>query len=153
MLLTILTTDNEAEAADCVLHLWYSAMITSHHHDSIVTHVRPLIQEVVEKTARKAPHTLHAKTWSFGSRSLRLVLPKEKWIEMLTYFQVPDGLDFQQALDLRTAVTLAPERVDYQHRSLMLKQPSDRFSEDYFRHDGLLLPISHPRTEFKIPNP
>lgn len=153
MLLIILTADDEAEAANCVLHLWYSALIKRDHLDILITRIKPLIQDVVDKIASKTPHSLQAKTWSFGRRSLRLVLPKEKWIDMLACFRVPEGLDAQQASSLRTRVTLAAERIDYRHRSWMLKQPYARFSDHYFRSDGVLLPISHPRKEFIIPNP
>jgi hypothetical protein len=68
--------------------------------------------------------SLQSKLWTNGSRSLRLTLHKRQWKHLLSYFDVPDGLTTTQANDVRTAVTLDPERRDYLDRALFSQPPT-----------------------------
>lgn len=60
----------------------------------------------------------------------------------------------RDAVQIRTAVTLAPERADYRDRWYYKEaSPSMRIAKERFREDGLLLPFGHPRAAFDVPNP
>lgn len=153
MLLIALTVDNIDEAADCIIHIWYSALIRKSDLDILQQRVRPLIEDVCEKIKSKLPSAILAKTWTFGQRSMRLVLKRSSWDNMLFYMSIPEGLTVQRANQIRIAVTLAESRKDYRDRHLLLQSRSHRIAKNRYWADGLLLPFGSPRYEFKEPNP
>ncbi|KFY89500.1 hypothetical protein V500_05642 [Pseudogymnoascus sp. VKM F-4518 (FW-2643)] len=154
MLLIALTVDNTDEAADCIIHIWYSALIRKSDLDILQQRIRPLIESVCEKIENKAPSSLLGKTWTFGQRSLRLVLEKSSWDNLLSYMDIPAGLSMERANQIRTAVTLAESRKDYRDRNLLLQTtPSRRIAKNRYWADGLLLPFGSPRLDFQEPNP
>ncbi|KAI1653498.1 hypothetical protein F4813DRAFT_374473 [Daldinia decipiens] len=152
-LLTFLVEDDPVIAAEYVLHIWYSALITERCQSFLQNRLRPIVKNVCDKIIHKPASSLLAKTWSFGNASLRLVLSRDKWFSFLSYFDVPEGLTKDTAQRVRQAVMLAPERVDYVHRAMDLKTPAQRLGMFKFRVDGILLPFSHSREEFTVPNP
>ncbi|KYG40502.1 hypothetical protein M433DRAFT_116968 [Acidomyces richmondensis BFW] len=153
MLLTALAIDDAENALDCMLHVWYSAQLTKSHMGLLESTVRPLIQEVCTKISGKPDSTLLAKTWRFGNRSLRVVLPKSSWESVLSHLSIPEGLTSSKAQDIRVRVTLAEQRVDYLDRHLFSLPPASRMGMVKYRTDGILLPFGHPRSEFTVPNP
>ncbi|PVH76133.1 hypothetical protein DL98DRAFT_465490 [Cadophora sp. DSE1049] len=152
LLLVALIFDPEV-AAPMMLHLWYSALIPAQTLRSLQEKVAPLIQEVYTKIQGKAEDSLQAKTWTYGSSSLRIVLKKSQWRTMLRYFQVPEGLSAEEAQKLRKTTSLAPERIDYLHRGLFILPPASRVGMMKFRSDGILLPFGASRKLFDTPNP
>jgi len=141
------------KAAPIMLHIWYSALIPEQMFRTLKDNILPLIQEVCTKVCEKPAKSLQSKTWRYGTRSLRLVLQKEQWDRLLSYFQVPDGLSLIQAQNVRILTTLAPERRDYVDRALYNLPPSSRVCMMKFRMDGILLPFGSSRNEFDTPNP
>ena len=140
-------------AAPMMLHLWYSALIPAQMLRSLQDNILPLIQEVCNKIQAKPAQSLLSKTWTYGTRSLRLVLTKEQWDHLLPYFEVPDGLSAAQAQIIRALTTLAPERKDYLERALLTQPPAWRVCTMKFRKDGVLLPFGSSRQELDSPNP
>ncbi|RKL09243.1 hypothetical protein BFJ68_g9188 [Fusarium oxysporum] len=53
ILLLALTADDQDEAADCILHIWYSSFIRKSHFDKLKQRMRPLIQSVCDKVKDK----------------------------------------------------------------------------------------------------
>lgn len=151
--LIALTVEDEISAAECMLHLWYSALVRHKDVDLLTTRIRPLIEDVIGKIKSKAPGTVLGKTWQFGRRSLRLVLSKEGWTALLLYLEVPAGLSAERANQIRTSVTLAPEPTDFRERKMVMCTPVQRFCGQHFRRDGILLPLGQSRETFTIPNP
>ncbi|KAF2434008.1 hypothetical protein EJ08DRAFT_694040 [Tothia fuscella] len=136
-LLFAVAVEDTAAAVDCVLHVWYSAQITKAHIELLDTTVRPLIQEMCDKIIDKTEGQLLAKTWSWGDRTIRIVL----------------GPTSHGAHDLRLTVTLAPERKDHLERHLFTLSPTRRLCFLKFRQDGILLPFSYSRSQYTISNP
>ncbi|KAL2022832.1 hypothetical protein VTK56DRAFT_4363 [Thermocarpiscus australiensis] len=153
MLLVILVIGDIDEAVDCIVHVWYSALIRKSDLDILQRRIRPLIESVCEKTKGKAPSSLLAKVWTFGQRSLRLVLEKSSWDRLLSFLDVPAGLTMERAQQIRTAVTLAESRKDYRDRYLLFQSSSHRIAKQRFWEDGLLLPFGSRRNDFQVPNP
>lgn len=143
------------DTAEELIHLWYSASISSSLLSRLQDGVKPLIMEVCSQIANKPPNTILGKTWAFaGGQTLRLVLKKKDWLQLHQFLDVPDDVTFKDATQTRTAVTLAPERVDYRDRWYFKDaSPFMRIAKQRFREDGLLLPFGHPRIGFHIPNP
>lgn len=152
MLLLALTISNEAEAAETVLHFWYSALVRPVDMQHLQS-LRSLIEDVCLKIVDRKAGSLQAKTFTFGMSSIRIVLKKEAWTDLLNALSVPKGLSVQRAHNIRVAVTKAPSRIDFRHRDLMFKQPAHRICKERFREDGILVPFSFSREDFSIPNP
>ncbi|KAL9129400.1 MAG: hypothetical protein Q9217_002131 [Psora testacea] len=140
-------------ATPIMLHIWYSALVSAEILHSLQTSVLPLIQEVCRKIQAKPAQSLLSKVWTFGTRSLRLILTKEQWDRLPSYFEVPDGLSMSQAQAIRASTTLAPERKDYLDRALLTQPPTWRVCAMKFRKDGILLPFGSSRKELDTPNP
>lgn len=152
LLLLTLNISNEQEAVETVLHVWYSSFIRPADYQR-VQDLHSLIEDVCDKIAGRGSGSFQAKTFTFGPCSVRIILKKEHWTSLLTFLCVPKGLTTSQARSVRRAVTVAPHRVDYRHRGLALQKPEHRICSERFREDGVLLPFSHSRDEFTIPNP
>lgn len=141
------------EAVMTMIHVWYSALLPDSVIDTMCHTVLERIVDVCEKIKDKPSNSLQAKTFSFGKRSLRLVLKKHQWDELKGYFNVPRGLTLENAQAIRRRCMLAPERIDYLHRALCNQPPAIRVATVTFREDGILLPYGTSREKFKIPNP
>lgn len=153
-ILLLITLHFSADSAPLtMLHVWYSALIRAQMLRAIQEEIRPLIQDVCAKIAGKPAGSLQAKKWTYGTRSLRLVLEKEEWNRLLSYFEVPNGLSPTQARAIRTMITLAPKRRDYLDRWLYALPPARRVGAMKFREDGILLPFGSCRRDFDTPNP
>ncbi|KAG8357862.1 hypothetical protein FVEN_g4537 [Fusarium venenatum] len=113
LLLLALTAEGKDETIDCMIHVWYSAFICKSDLDILHHRVRPLVEVVCDNIKGKPAKTILGKTWAFGQRSLRLVLAKSSWEDILSFMKVPDGLTTEKANTIRTDVILAESRVDY----------------------------------------
>jgi hypothetical protein len=152
-LLILFVEKDPAVAAEYVLHVWYSALITELCSRMLFDKLRPLVEEVCNKIAQKPGPARFGKTWKFGESSLRLILTRDNWYSLLSYFDVPQGLTKDTAQRVRQRTVSTPERVDYLDRKLCHKSPSEQLGMTKFRKDGILLPFGHPREDFTIPNP
>lgn len=141
--------------AEALIHVWYSALIPSSILSRLQDKVKPMITDVCSRIANKPPNTVLAKMWEFSAgRTLRLVLKEEDWLKLPEFLDIPEDMTSGDAAQIRTAVTLAPERTDYRDRWYFKDaSPFMRIAKQRFREDGLLLPFGHPRIAFNIPNP
>ena len=141
------------KTAESRIHLWYSASVTSDVLIQLQDKVKPLIDNVCNQIGQKSTEAMLGKTWTLEhGNTLRLVLSKENWLALQTFFN-PTSLTIEKADNIRTATTLAPERADYRDRWYFKDQsPFMRIAKHRFREDGLLLPFGHPRSGFSIPN-
>ena len=153
ILLIFLAFDNATLAAEHAIHVFYSAFLTKACFDAMQSKIKPLVQDVCTKIVHRSADAVLGKTWKFGASSLRLILTKNDWGNLLSFFDVPVDTTKETAQKARDAVVSAPERIDYVHRHLMKQEPAHRVSIMQFREDGLLLPIGAARAEFQIPNP
>jgi hypothetical protein len=155
MLLMLFVHPGDKNIVECVLHAWYSTFLTRQCLEKL-SKVRELIQEVCTKLKEKSFSQLYAKTWYFGNKgaSLRLILTKSDWMDLLRYFEVPKGLSENQAGKIRSTTMSASHRINYLHRSLYNKlNPNWRLCEQRSREDVLMLPFGMPRENFIHPTP
>lgn len=151
-LLTALIFD-PMEAADIILHIWYSAFIPKSTLHKLQEKILPLIEDVCEKVRGRAEESLQSKTWTFGTRSMSLILPKASWDRLPSYLKVPDGLSASKAQEVMVQTTLSPSRRDYYERAFYTRPPAWRVCATKFRTDGILLPFGQSRKDFNTPNP
>jgi len=156
MLLLLYTSSvDDEQIVECVLHVWYSTLLKQSDFDRLLA-VRKLIEDVCTKAKEEHLNSILVKTWKFSNNtgSLRVILSKSDWMKLMSYLEVPRGLDPKAALRIRSTIMNAPSRIDYAHRSLYNKlKPSWRQCEKKFRDDGLMVPFGMPRNTFVVPNP
>ena len=141
------------EEVPIMIHVWYSALLPHLMTDTLCHVVLGRIVEVCEKIKDKPSTSLHAKTFSFGKRSLRLVLKKHQWDELKDYFNVLQSLTEEGAQAIRRSVMLASERIDHLHRALCNQPSPIRVATVTFREDCILLPHGASRGKFDTLNP
>lgn len=66
-------------AAELVLHVWYSARLTSGMIQSLHRSVKRLIADVVPEIVVRSRSVLLSKTWTFGTGSVSARLYTERW--------------------------------------------------------------------------
>lgn len=153
LLLIALVVDNEDEAVECMIHTWYSASIRLSDMAILETRIRPLIEDVVRKLSNRKSTVSQRKTWTFGQNTCTVEMSKTSWTSLLRYIKNVENLTMDRAQQIRSRVTLAPERVNYRDRHMLALTPSRRLCMQRFREDGLLLPFGASRVAFSVPNP
>ncbi|ESZ89522.1 hypothetical protein SBOR_10092 [Sclerotinia borealis F-4128] len=152
MLLTALVFD-PVEAADIMLHIWYSAFILESALHKLQEKILPLIEDICRKIRGRSETFLQAKDWTFGTRTLTLILPKASWDLLPSFLKVPDGLTASQAQKVMVETTLSSSRRDHAERILCTRPPAWRVGATKFRTNGILLPFGQSRKDFNTPNP
>jgi uncharacterized protein DUF4470 len=151
LLLIAMVVEDVDKAVDCIIHVWYSVIIRKSDLEILQQLVKPLVQDICDKTKGKKPDAVLGKTWKFGSRSLRVELPKSYWDRLLTFFDVPYNATVENVLAARKEV--ARRLVDLRDRELTHMPGHTRLSVRRYLDDGILLPFGANRDEFTIPNP
>lgn len=149
ILLLIAFTEDESDAVDCILHVWFSAF-TSQDHEKVLGRIYLMIKDVYEKVKDK-PQETDLKRFLFGNCSVRLTLKRDQWKDLLSFLE-PAGLSIQQAQQIRTAKIEAPDLRDSSEHKMFAQSPVQRTYKYLFRKEGILLPLSWPRTEYNVPN-
>lgn len=145
--------ENPNTAAEAMLHVWYSALVTESCYTLLQKKLKPMVEEVCSNMAEKCSGALIVKTWTFGNSSLRIVLTREAWMKLPSYFDVPSGLTKEAAHDVRQAIVNAPSRVDFVDRAILKTSPTTAVGMIKYRKDGVLIPFGQPRDAFTVPNP
>ncbi|EJT69198.1 hypothetical protein GGTG_13307 [Gaeumannomyces tritici R3-111a-1] len=154
LLLIFATIQNADTAADCVLHVFYSAFITKSHMDILTIMLRPLVQDVCTKTEGKDQEALLAKTWTLKDGvQMRVVLSRRQWLRLLAMTEAPKKIKIGKAKATRDKVVNARAREDYRDRHMLCQIPHMRMGSNKFYADGMLLPFGTPRADFTMPNP
>ncbi|KAH8168147.1 hypothetical protein CIB48_g29 [Xylaria polymorpha] len=76
-LLIMLVEEDPITAAEALLHVWYSALVTESCYALLQKKLKPIVQDVCDKVAGKHNRALLGKTWTFGDNTLRLILTRE----------------------------------------------------------------------------
>lgn len=153
LLLVALSVEDDKEAVECMIHVWYSALLRAPDLVILRDRIRPMIEDVCHKIQNKSPTALLGKTWTFAQHSCRIELTKESWGKLVLCLSNIESFSTERATQIRSAVTLAPERIDYRDRHMLGLTPTHRICKQRFREDGLLLPFGASRLDFNIPNP
>jgi len=152
-LLIMFNEEDPNTAAEAMIHVWYSALVTESCYTLLQKKLKPMVQEVCSNIVEKCPRALVDKTWTFGNSSLRIVLTREAWMKLPLYFDVPNGLTKEAAHDVRQAIVNAPSRVDFLDRAILRTSPTMALGMIKYRNDGVLIPFGKPRDAFTVPNP
>ncbi|KAF5679612.1 monoterpene epsilon-lactone hydrolase [Fusarium heterosporum] len=153
ILLIVFTCKDQDEAIDCIIHVWYSALIRDSDLAILQKNVRPLIEEICVREKVQPTEKQIEATWTFKSCSVRLELSKAAWDKVLLFTEARKGLTVARANEIRKETTLAESRQDYRDRHMIFLSSSRRVAEQKFRQDGILLPFSYELDEFTKPNP
>ncbi|KAI4280686.1 MAG: hypothetical protein L6R38_004262 [Xanthoria sp. 2 TBL-2021] len=105
-----------AEAAEIILHMWYSARLTKGMLTAINNYVKKLVADVIFKIKDKSDKVLQSKKWTFGSAEVTVRLTKSQWKTLLAIIDAKH--DLSKTEEERRKVVLAPHRLDYREREL-----------------------------------
>jgi hypothetical protein len=152
MLLVAFSFDVNA-AVPMMIHIWYSAALPRSMVDALESKILVLIEDVCSKIKNKRAGSLQAKSFTFKCSTLRVVLKKEEWFELAKYLTVPKALTLEESQKIRRRVTLAPERIDYRERAMLMWSGALREVDNRFRSEGILLPYGCSVDAFDTPNP
>lgn len=140
------------EAAEVVLHLLYSARLTSPQLDSLRRTVRPLVADVVQKIeAKRDNDTIFSRTWKFGTVEVMARLTKKQWESVLRVLD-KKYLAFETERERRERVQ-DPKGRDEREQSLYNLKPGKRVAVQKMREDGVLLPFGGSDGAFVCVNP
>ncbi|KAL8858534.1 MAG: hypothetical protein Q9178_004828 [Gyalolechia marmorata] len=128
-----------AEAAEVILHLWYSARLTQGMLTLIDKHVRKLIADVLFKIKDRANNVLQSKKWTFGSVEVTVCLYRPQWATLLQILDTKHDIGTTEKE--RRRVVLAPHRVDYRERQLYCLPAYMRLCSTRFKETGVLAPF------------
>lgn len=137
-------------AVELVLHVWYSARLTSGMVQSLEESVKPLIADVVGKVVGKSGSVLLAKIWTCGTGIVSARLYKEQWDLLLAKLEKGHRIDATE--NSRNDITLNDTRLDHKERNLFLLPPSGRVCTYRMRKEGILLPFGSRLERFSSPN-
>jgi hypothetical protein len=152
ILLSALHFEPEASAS-IMIHIWYSALIPAIMLKTLQKEILPSIEDVCAKIKDKLACSIQAKTFKLPHGSLRLLLKKEQWSQLASFFQVPEGLTCQSATALRVQTTLDANKRDFLDIYMFAWPPGQRVGRWNFRKEGILLPFGCSTKEFDTPNP
>ena len=137
-----------------MIHVWYSAFLRASDVAILRGRIRPNIEDICGKIQDKPSGLVLGKTWKLAQHSCRIELTKESWGKVLLYLDNVQSLSSHRADQIRSAVTLAPERVDYRERFMLASlTPAHRICMQRFREDDILLPFGASRLGFNVPDP
>jgi len=130
------------EAAEIVLHLWYSAAVTQKQSVQLVNCVSRLFAQ---------PASTLKNAYSAGP-DIALTYHYEPSTMTLLGDLVQSDYEWREAAEEMRRVTLAPPRIDYRERYIASLSPFHRVSSTRIRETGILLPFGMPTTDFTQPN-
>ncbi|KAJ5540860.1 hypothetical protein N7494_005936 [Penicillium frequentans] len=145
ILLIPLVVEDIDQAIDCIIHIWYSVMIRKSDIYVLQKRIAPIFATIQKeiKALDFAEGRILQKTFSFGSRSLKIGLSREAWNKLPDYLTAPTGL----------STPSHAWRTDDVHRRMVLMPPARRLAYTKWLTDGLLLPYGHPHHDFTEHNP
>lgn len=137
-------------AAEVILHVWFSARLTSPILQKF-KEIGPLIADVVGKIRDRRADVLLSKTWSFGTRQVSVRMYKKQWNTLLAMLDADH--DVAETERNRLHIMLNATRLDYQERHLLFLPPAQRVCSHKMRKTGVLVPFGSSLEQFNCPNP
>ena len=132
------------EAARLMLHVWYSARLTT-QMVQLLNHIRRCIAEGVENrgsmSETDSADQMQSMQWKFDSRVLKLSLYKSQWDYVLKILEFSPSLE--EAERRRRRVMLLETQLDTRDRQYYDLRPSKRVSIHRLRETGVLLPFGN----------
>ena len=139
------------EAADLMLHIWYSGRIKSSMLEFLRNSVRNLIADVVQKIKNKEDDVLLSKAWHFGAREISVRLHKYQWSCLLK--MLDSQHEVVETERRRLDIMLNVSRLDHQERHLCTQTPAGRACSHKMRKTGVLAPFGLCLEQFQCSNP
>ena len=139
------------EAAELIIHLWYSARLNRGMLDALDKYAREPIADIVSKIKEKPNDVIQSKKWTFGTAEITVRLYKPQWTTLLQILDTKHNITKTEQERLK--VVLAPSRIDYRDRELCNLPGSSRLCSTRFRTTGVLAPFGSALSHFDCANP
>jgi len=142
------------EAADTMLHLWYSARLRPATIRLLQSKIKPAIDDVCRKIAKKYPTrssgTIMTKTIEYEGTKLKLRLRKSHWknLEQILRFDLePEKAHLQRDNAMKNDIHL-----DLRHAFWLRQKSTRRVADAHFMETGILAPFSEDVQQYTVPN-
>lgn len=144
---TLLTSgDALEEAAECALHLMYSAVLTP----VMLAHLYRSLNAICDQNAWQG-YPLPSARWSTRGRGeIRVTQPFSNTRSLLQMLLSTYGLP--EALKNMHDIMFNPSRLDYRDRYIADLEPSHRVAFMHYRKSGIVAPFSYDTSHFTQPN-
>ena len=139
------------EAAELILHIWYSARLTQGMLAAIDKHATQPIADTVAKIKDKDDKVIQSKKWTFGTAQIIVRMYKPQWKNLLHILEAKH--DVNKTEEERRKIVLAPSRIDYRNRELFNLPGFARMCSTKFREAGVLAPFGSALDHFDRSNP
>ncbi|KAL8792020.1 MAG: hypothetical protein Q9195_005361 [Heterodermia aff. obscurata] len=139
------------DAAELILHVWYSGRLSQGMLDAIKKYVKEAVAEVVAKIKGKSDNVMQSKKWTYGDVEMRVCLYKPQWNTLLQILEAKH--EVQKTEQERQKIVLAPSRIDYRDRELYKLSGPRRLCTTKFRETGVLAPFGSCLEQFNCSNP
>lgn len=138
------------DAAELILHVWYSGRLSKGMLAAIETYVKEPVAAVVAKIEGKRSDVMQSKKWTYGAVQITVCLYKPQWTMLLQILEAKH--EVQKTEEERRKVVLAPIRLDYRDRELYSLPGSRRMCSTKFRETGVLAPFGSCLERFDCSN-
>jgi hypothetical protein len=148
VILHALLTSGDAldEAAECALHLMYSAALTP----VMLAHLHRSIDAIYGQNAWQGHPSPSARWRTRGRGEIRATQHFSNMRPVLQMFLSTYGLP--EALKNMHDIMFNPSRVDYRDRYIANLEPSHRMAFMHYRKSGVVAPFSYDTGHFTQPN-
>ena len=139
------------DAAELILHVWYSGRLSKGMLAAIEKYVKEPVADIVAKIKGKSDHVLQSKKWTYGAVEMTVCLYKPQWTTLLQILEAKH--EVQKTEQERRKIVLAPTRIDYRERELYILSGPRRMCSAKFRETGVLAPFGSCLEQFDCSNP
>ncbi|KAL8690630.1 MAG: hypothetical protein Q9218_003964 [Villophora microphyllina] len=140
-----------SEAAEIIIHIWYSARLTVHMVAALDKYVTKEIAEVNTYLQDRSDNIAQEMIWRFGTTVIKACLYKSQWKAI--HDMLAARHDVVKTERERKKIVLASDRADHRDRELCLLSSSQRMGAVKFRETGVLAPFGTCLDPFDRPNP
>ena len=139
------------DAAELILHVWYSARLSRYMVAAIKKYATEPIADVVAQIQDVPEDSMQAKTWSFGAVEVNVCLLKQQWTALLKILEAEHDLSKTEAE--RQKVVLDTDFEDMRDYDYCLWSGSRRVTSRRFSETGVIVPFGTCIALFECPNP
>lgn len=141
-------------AAEMILHLWYSPLITKEMSWKLRSEFIIQMHGIFFKASNDPNNLMQEHTWRTGTSELQATLTNKQWLHLFNDFFVSHlNMTAEQAMELRSSVMASEITTDEFEFHCFEHPPGWRVSRKRFREEGMLLPFGASRDAFTVPNP
>jgi len=141
-----------SDAAEFILHIWYSSGLTENLKDILQSVILPLVADVVKGFENRSPNILLAKTFERKPWTLSVKLFRDQWRRLRGMLETYYDYNELQGTRIRAMMVDQPGQ-DRRERHMFNLSGSKRAGFFQAGIKGILLPMGIFGENYEYPNP